>query len=249
MKVFILIILAGLIFSCENTTIPTDAAALLNNIEWLENSSPFGSATIRIRDKQVIYFDPGALNITDETPKADLILITHGHAEHFSVGNVRQLVKDDTQIVTLAELKLVLEERIKDQNLHINAVKVGDKIKINGIEIEAVPSYNTGERPLHPKESGLLGFIVNYRGVCLYFSGSTSFIPEMTDIKNIDIAFISVGVEYTLSGPEAIQTIGMIKPKYVIPVHWMELQEKEIEYLKANCPSATELRVLTLVRP
>jgi L-ascorbate metabolism protein UlaG (beta-lactamase superfamily) len=253
MKIFaFLILMIGVVFyffSCEKAVAPADAATLVKNVEWLESSSQFGSACIRICDEKVIYFDPSGLIIKEETPKADVIFITHSHSDHLSVGNVRQLVKDDTVIVTIPEIKAILEERLPEGNLHFQTIEAGEKVKIKGMEIEAVPAYNTAEQPAHPKESGWVGYLINYRGVHLYHSGDTSFITEMKDLKNIDIAFLTIRDIYMMSGQEAIQAINAFKPRYVIPIHWLKTEERDIEYLKANCPSTTELLLLTPKQP
>ena len=57
----------------------------LKKIEWLKSSHPYGSACIRINSEKTIYFDPA--NIPEESmkKKADLILLTHSHDDHFSI--------------------------------------------------------------------------------------------------------------------------------------------------------------------
>jgi L-ascorbate metabolism protein UlaG (beta-lactamase superfamily) len=240
-------------FSCEEPVKPIEASLLIEKIEWLKSSSPVGSSCIRIQDEKVIYIDPAYLAITDTTPRADLILITHPHHDHFSVGNVRQLLKKDTQIVTGIECKDVLETRFPDENWIIQLIEVGQKVTASGIEIAAVPAYNTDENAPHLKEYsfeyGFVGYIINYRGVWLYVSGDTSFIPEMQGLENIDIAFFNIREFYCMSGEEAVRAAQTFKPKYMVPVHWLKTEEGDIDYIKAHCPDTTELLVLTPVMP
>jgi len=237
------------LFNCEEPVKPIEVSVLLKNIEWLQFSSPVGSPCIRIMDEKVIYIDQAYLTINDTTPKADLILITHSHSDHFSVGNVKQLLKEDTQIVTIIDCQDVLITRLPDENWQIQVIAPGEKLKAAGIEITAVPAYNTDEDAPHPKESGYVGYVINYRGVRLYVSGDTSFIPEMSGLENIDIAFFNIRDFYCMSGEEAVQAIEVIKPKYLIPVHWLNTEQADIDYIKANCPNTTQLLFLTPVMP
>ncbi|MBN1797737.1 MAG: MBL fold metallo-hydrolase [Spirochaetales bacterium] len=252
MKKLLLILIGTLglsLFSCEQAAKPMDVSALIKNIEWLQSSSAFGSPCIRIMDEKVIYIDPAALTITDATPKADLILITHSHNDHFSVANVKQLLKEETQIVTIIDCQDVLETRLPDENWHIQVVAAGEKLNAAGMEITAFPAYNTDESAPHTKQSGFVGFVFNYRGVRLYVSGDTSFIPEMKELKNIDIAFCNIRSFYCMSGEEAVQAVQTFGPKYLIPVHWLKTEQADIDYIKANCPDSTEVLFPTPVMP
>ncbi len=250
--VFILTAALGLsLFSCEEPVKPIEVSVLLKNIEWLQCSSPIGSPCIRIMDEKVIYIDPAYLTINDTTPKADLILITHSHYDHFSVRNVKQLLKEDTQIVTIIDCQDVLITRLPDENWQIQVIEPGEKLKAAGIEITAVPAYNTDEGAPNPKESGYVGYVINYRGVRLYISGATSFIPEMSGLENIDIAFFNIRdfYCYCMNGEEAVQAVKAFGPKYLIPVHWLNTEQADIDYIKANCPNTTQLLFLTPVMP
>lgn len=75
------------------------------------------------------------------------------------------------------------------------------------IKLEAVPAYNTtpGRDKFHPKERDN-GYILTVGDTRIYIAGDTEDIPEMKQIKNIDIAFLPVnqsvyddtGTSYTI---------------------------------------------------
>jgi L-ascorbate metabolism protein UlaG (beta-lactamase superfamily) len=184
-------LLAFSFFHCAEPVKPIETAALLGKMEWLASSSPYGTACIRIMDEKIIYMDPASLAVTEDTPKADVIFVTHSHSDHFSVATIRQLRKDTTQIITTIECKDILETRFPDEPWKISAVAAGEKINLEGMEIEAVQAYNDVEQPMHVKDIGV-GFLINYRGVDLYISGDTGFIPEMKGLHDIDIAVFNV---------------------------------------------------------
>ena len=58
------------------------------------------------------------------------------------------------------------------------------------MKIEAVPAYNTtpGRDKYHPRHRDN-GYILTFDGLRVYIAGDTEDIPEMKDLKDIDIAF------------------------------------------------------------
>ena len=65
---------------------------LLEEVEWLGHSGfriSVGGASI--------YIDP--YRIEADEPKADLVLITHQHYDHFSIQDLERLRKEDTQVI------------------------------------------------------------------------------------------------------------------------------------------------------
>ena len=97
-------------------------------------------------------------------------------------------------------------------------VQPGDKLTVSGIQIEAVPAYNTNKN-FHPKQNGWLGFVLTVDGVRIYHAGDTDLIPEMDSIK-ADIALLPVSGTYVMTAEEAVEAAKIIKPKLVIPMHY-----------------------------
>ena len=135
---------------------------MIDNIKWL------GHATFKVIGEKVIYTDPFQISKPD---KADIILITHEHYDHFSPEDIKKILGSDTILVLP-----------KDCAGTINAkeivVKPGDKINIEGIEIETVPAYNTNKN-FHPKEKEWLGYIFKVSNKRIYIAGDSDYIPEM----------------------------------------------------------------------
>ncbi len=177
---------------------------MIENIHWL------GHATFKIvTEDKIIYIDPFQLKKKDQ---ADIILITHEHFDHCSPEDVEKIQKPDTVIVTTSDCALKLSGEIKK-------VKPGDKINVKGIEIEAVPAYNTNKK-FHPKENNWVGYIINIKGTKIYHAGDTDKIPEMKDFKNIDIALLPVSGTYVMTAEEAAEAATIINPKIAVPMHY-----------------------------
>ncbi len=170
-------------------------------IDWL------GHDAIRIiKDDLIIYFDPYKIG---STIPADIIFISHEHFDHCSIEDIKKIQKDDTVIISSTGC---------DIQGNIEKMKPGESIKIMGVEIETVPSYNTN-KPNHPKEMLGLGFIITLDGKRIYHAGDTDLIPEMSDFK-CDIAFLPVSGTYVMNADEAAEAAKRINPDTAIPVHW-----------------------------
>ncbi len=177
---------------------------------------------------KTIYTDPWS-KLADYTkfPKADLILITHQHFDHLDPEAVMAISKKGTQIV---ETKPVFDVLVQG-----TIMKNGDKKTIDGMEIEAVPAYNTtkGREIYHPKGRDN-GYIVTFGNKRVYIAGDTEDIPEMATFKNIDIAFLPMNQPYTMTPEQVVHAVQMIHPKIVYPYHTGDTDVSKLKALLAN---------------
>mgnify|MGYP006289039277 CR=1 FL=1 len=183
---------------------------MLDHIHWL------GHDAFRIDGPPTIYIDP--YQLAPGSPPADLILITHDHADHCSPDDVAQIQTDDTIIVTVA----LAAGKLRTNNLRV--VIPGDEITVKGIPIEAVPAYNVNKFrrpgvPFHPPESGYVGFVATVGDQRIYHAGDTDHIPEMAELGRIDVALLPVSGKYVMTVDEAVEATRTIQPRIAIPMH------------------------------
>ena len=213
-------------------------------------------ASIRIEyDGLEIMVDPvtklGNRTIDYSTmPKADCILVTHEHADHFDKEAIRLLTGDNTRLIMNKrcvemygagevmvngqisdKLQSSLSEPCSARQPDANgASKAGTQLArrangqwsmVNEITLEAVPAYNTTEGHLqfHPKGRDN-GYILTLDGLRIYIAGDTEDIPEMSDIKDIDIAFLPCNQPYTMTPEQLVRAAKVIKPKVLFPYHY-----------------------------
>lgn len=176
---------------------------MAENIFWL------GHDSFRLKGEKVVYIDPWKLETSAE--KADVILVTHNHGDHFSVADIAKISRRDTVVVAPP----VVAEKMSGA---VTVVKPGDKITAAGIPIEVIPAYNTN-KPNHPRSAGHVGYIVTLNGKHIYHAGDTDLIPEMATLK-ADIALLPVSGKYVMNAAEAAEAANAIKPALAIPMHW-----------------------------
>jgi L-ascorbate metabolism protein UlaG (beta-lactamase superfamily) len=188
---------------------------LLDAIEWL------GHSGFRIDvGRTTIYIDPYRVN---GGKKADAILITHGHYDHFSRQDVEQLSHEKTWLIGPA----AVAERVAGQVISIAPGEAIEREELPGIDIRAVAAYNTSKRdpsgnPFHPREAGWVGYDLNVRGERLYHSGDTDVIPEMDSVMGVDVALLPVSGVYVMTAQEAAEAARRIGPRVAVPMHWGE---------------------------
>ena len=185
-------------------------------------------ASIQISyDGMEIQVDPVGMGMKPETdysqfPKADIILVTHEHHDHFDPDAIQQLSTKNTTIYVNPSVKAQLGKG--------KALKNGDKVKYaNDITIEAVPAYNTtpGREKFHPKGRDN-GYVLTLDGLRIYIAGDTEDIPEMANLKDIDIAFLPCNQPYTMTVEQAVRAAKVIKPKVLFPYHYNDTPVNQI---------------------
>jgi L-ascorbate metabolism protein UlaG (beta-lactamase superfamily) len=185
------------------------SGAALTPQEALQRISWYGQSSLRIElGGKLIWIDPVGVPVTE---KADIILITHSHADHFSMADIKKLSGPAT---------LLLAGFDAANGKGLARIKPGDSRKVDGLLIEAVSAYNIVKSGNHPKASLFCGFILSAEGVRIYDAGDTERIPEMKDIT-CDIVFLPLGQTYTMgSVDEAVQAALDVKAKIAIPFHY-----------------------------
>jgi L-ascorbate metabolism protein UlaG (beta-lactamase superfamily) len=177
-------------------------------------------ASIRMEyDGKEIVIDPVAklgnriINLAS-MPKANYIFVTHEHGDHFDKGAIGLLSDGETRLIT--------NKRCADMLGSGEVMANGDKLQIaDGFTVEAVPAYNytEGRTQFHPKSRDN-GYILTVDGLRIYIAGDTEDIPEMANIRDIDIAFLPCNQPYTMTPEQLVKAAKVIKPKVLFPYHY-----------------------------
>jgi len=197
-----------LLLSCLFLLLP-EVAMNVDNIHWI------GHASFRIEDGATqIYIDPWKLRAGP--PKASVVLITHGHSDHFSPDDIALVDQPGTVFVAPADVVA----RLKGKTAV--TASPGHSYKAGGVTVEAVPAYNRN-KAFHPRSNSWLGFIVTLStGMRIYHSGDSDAIPEMETLT-VDVALMPCGGTYTMTAAEMAAAANTFKPQVLIPMHWGDI--------------------------
>ena len=173
-------------------------------------------------------------NSRDGLPKADLILITHEHYDHYSPEDIAKIQKETTEFVAPASVAAKLKGKVHE-------VKPHQKITLRGVAIETIPAYNTNKK-FHPQAAGHVGYILTMQGQRIYHSGDADLIPEMEGIKP-DIALLPVSGTYVMTAEEAAEAARRIQPKFAVPMHYGSIVGSEADAVtfQQKCPVPVRL--------
>jgi L-ascorbate metabolism protein UlaG (beta-lactamase superfamily) len=230
------ILLLGLSLVCVLATMST-AAGQKFETDVIKTSKGdlaitfIGHATLMMSfDGMNIYVDPiTQLADYSDFPKADLILITHEHPDHFDLKAIDQLKTVKTEIISTETVAAKLKGVVIMEN--------GEVKTICGLEIKAVPAYNIVHMrspgvPFHPKGIGN-GYVVTFGDKLIYIAGDTENIPEMSSLKNIDIAFLPMNLPPTMTPEMVAAAAKSFQPKVLYPYHYGDTDtSKIVELLK-----------------
>lgn len=193
-------------------------------------------------DHKIIHIDP-CTQFADYSlmPKADLILITHEHADHLDEKAIASLKKESTQIIC--------NEACLEKVPGSKVLKNDESAFVLGINISALPAYNlvhkrNEKEVFHPKGRGN-AYLLAIGGKRILIGGDTENIEELKVLKNIDVAFLPMNIPYTMT-PEMVADLALaIKPAILYPYHYGETDTSRlVELLKSNPEIEVRIRKL-----
>jgi L-ascorbate metabolism protein UlaG (beta-lactamase superfamily) len=165
-----------------------------------------------------IYNDPdddaAYLSTYQGLPKADLILVSHTHGDHFSTAQIEAVRDAETVIVAPAAVYSSLTAAQRAQAVPLAN---GASTNLLGLTVSAVPAYNAN----HPLGAGN-GYVLTIGGRRLYLSGDTGNTVEMRALPDIDVAFLCMNQPFTMTVNDATNAVRAFRPKVVYPYHYRD---------------------------
>jgi len=166
---------------------------------------------------KTIFVDPvgGAAQFPGEP---DLILVTDIHPDHMDAETLAGTIAENTIFIAPKAVQNSLPDSLKTK---IRTMNNGESLSLGNIKIEALPMYNLREeaKEFHTKGRGN-GYLLESDDQRIYIAGDTEDIPEMRELKDIDIAFIPMNLPYTMPVESAADAVLEFSPKKVYPYHY-----------------------------
>ncbi len=166
--------------------------------------------------------DPGKLTL-ESFPVADVVVITHKHADHFDLDLLKAMrARRQPQILTNEELGPVLAK----QGIAARVVRVGEVINEAGFAIKIIQADHAvrGEFIIN------FGLVVSADGKSVYHTSDTRFIdpsllPPETRSDCLLLPISNRGVVMGID--DALVFASELKPKLTIPVHYDSPKDKD----------------------
>ncbi len=182
-------------------------------------------APVRFISHGCVCFDSGGFIVTvdpfrlpEKAPAADLIIITHSHADHYSPKDIRRICKPDTQFIATAQTAALLEKDLGVPPARVLVCAAGGARMETacGAAVTPVAAVNKN----HPAGFGF-GVILAFAGFTYYLSGDTDTLAP--DVP-CDVLFVVCDGHWNMPRyEEAVpaQLAAMrVRPGLVVPYHY-----------------------------
>jgi L-ascorbate metabolism protein UlaG (beta-lactamase superfamily) len=176
-----------------------------------------GHSTVLVPGSTTIAVDPWRWR--DEKTKVDVVLITHGHADHCSEDDLAAASHESTK--SFGPESISARMRAAAGSMFCG-LREGDEVGINGVRILALPAQGPPRAvEFHPRGDGL-SFLLETQGARYLFLGDSVALPEHAGLAP-DVAFFAVGGLATMDPAEAADAAAVVKPALAVPIHWGDL--------------------------
>ena len=209
-------------------------------IKWLGHASFLIASDTETKIITDPYATGGGLSYGEITESADIVTVSHEHADHNNVPAVR------------GKPEVVKETGIT---------------KVKGIEFKGVASHHDEAGGSQRGKNTIFCFEMDGIRVChLGDLGHQLSDKQASDLGKVDILLIPVGGYYTIDAKVATQVCNQLKPKVIIPMHFknskcsfpitgvdeflkdkegvQKLNTSEVEFKQVELPLTTQIIVL-----
>ncbi|NGO09707.1 MBL fold metallo-hydrolase [Streptomyces sp. HC44] len=161
-----------------------------------------------------------------EAALADVVLVSHLHADHLHVPSLARLAPGTRVLVPRGTTSAVPGLR-RLGHLRLVEVAPGDQTRVGDLVVRAVPARHDGRRlPVGPHRAPALGFVVEGEART-YFAGDTGLFEAMAkEVGPVDVALLPVGGwgpylgEGHLDAGRAAEALARLLPGSAVPVHY-----------------------------
>jgi L-ascorbate metabolism protein UlaG (beta-lactamase superfamily) len=157
---------------------------------------------------------------------ADVVLVSHLHADHLHVPSLARLEPGTRLLVPRGAPRAVGGLR-RLRHLRLTEVAPGESVKLGELNVRVVRAAHDGRRlPFGPHRAPALGYVIEGEART-YFAGDTGLFDSMAEeVGEVDVALLPVGGwgphlgEGHLDPERAARALAGLAPRTAVPVHY-----------------------------
>jgi L-ascorbate metabolism protein UlaG (beta-lactamase superfamily) len=178
-----------------------------------------GHSALKLEGSKTVYIDPfltgnpAASMSVDNVAKADVVVITHDHADHLGDG-FQICEKTGATLVSIYEIA----EAGAKAGVKAEAMNIGGTVTVDGVSVSLVPAFHTAGLGGTPT-----GAVVEMDGKKVYHAGDTGLTLEMQLIGEMyspDVAFLPIDGRFNMDPRLAAKAVELLKVPKVVPFHY-----------------------------
>jgi L-ascorbate metabolism protein UlaG (beta-lactamase superfamily) len=191
----------------------------------------YGHSTFLVRTpggKRVLFdpwlrANPACPEPLRKPPKTDLILVSHGHADHME-DLVLVARESGAPVVAIFEL---CEWLSRKGIQHVAPMNKGGSQEIAGLRVTMTDARHSSaciENGQIVYLGEAAGFVLRLEdGRAMYYAGDTCLFGDMRligDLYKPEIAFLPIGDRFTMDAQAAARACELLGVRQVVPMHW-----------------------------
>jgi L-ascorbate metabolism protein UlaG (beta-lactamase superfamily) len=178
-------------------------------------------ATDPVLTKSLLHLRRYAATPVEAAAVADVVLISHLHADHCHLPSLRRVSPGATVVLPRGG------ERLLRSRSDVRPVRPGDAVEVEGARIAVLPAHHDGRRLPGSRYHGpALGFRVECGDRTFWYPGDTGSQVDFGAVEPVDLALVPIGGwghslgDEHLDPDEAAEAVTLVGARWVVPVHW-----------------------------
>lgn len=164
--------------------------------------------------------DNPAAKVRAAEMKCDYVLVSHGHDDHSGDALAIARANDATIIANFEIAEYFAAQGAKTHGMNPGG---GFNFPFGRVKLTIAHHTSSLEAGLNPKYMGVpCGLLLSADGRNLYHAGDTGLFLDMQLIgrAGLDLALLPIGDNYTMGPDDALEALGLLRPKLAVPMHF-----------------------------